>query len=169
MPSGPKRYWATAALGGTLALVSCAIGPPTGPSVVAVPQQSKDLAVFHQEDAECRTYAGNASGGAPASAGTDQNPQRRYDIAYTQCMYSHGNSILGAQSFGAGYPAYAGVYPSPWWEPGFYPWYPGGIFGSSIVVFGGRAHHFHRHFHEGFPGNFHGGLAAGGMRTVGRH
>ena len=163
MPCGPKWHPAIAALGGTLALVSCAVAPPSGPSAVAVPPQGKNLATFQQEDAECRTYAGGAIGGGAAAA-SDQNLQTRYDIAYIQCMYSHGNSMLRGQNFGARYPVYAGVYPFPGWGPGFYPWY-GGLFGSGIVVFGGRGHH-HHHFHHSFPGAFHGGsFAAGGMLT----
>jgi hypothetical protein len=169
MPSGRKWYPAIAALGGTLTIASCAMGPPTGPAVVAVPAQGKDLAAFQQEDAQCRSYASTAIASTAATA-SGQNLQTRYDIAYTQCMYSHGNSIMGARSFSAGYPAYAGLYPSPWWEPGFYPWYPGGLFGSSVVVFSGKRHFFHHQFHSGFPGAFHtGGFAAGGMRTGGRH
>ena len=165
MARGWKLYPAVVALGTGLALASCAVAPPAGPSVVAVPAQGKDLAVFQHEDAECRTYASAAinANTAPASS---RDPQARYDIAYTQCMYSHGNSILGARSFGAGYPAYAGVYPSFWWEPGFYPWYPGGVFGSSIIVFGRRPF-FHHRSHTGFAGTFHpGGFAAGAPKGL---
>ena len=49
MPSGRKWYPAIAALGGTLTIASCAMGPPTGPAVVAVPAQGKDLAAFQKE------------------------------------------------------------------------------------------------------------------------
>src|SRR6059058_1033967 len=143
MPTGRNWSPAIAALGGTLAIVSCAVGPPSGPSVVAVPPQGKELAIFQQDDAQCRSYASTAIG-AGAARGSGQDLQTRYDIAYTQCMYSRGDSIVGARSFGAGYPAYAGLYPSPW-APSFYPWYPGAFFGSSIFVFGGRAHHFDHH------------------------
>jgi len=138
MKGGWKPYPAIAA-GAMLALACCAVAPPTGPSVVVVPPQGKDLGLFQQEDAQCRAYARAATGTAPASS---QDLQIRYDIAFTQCMYSHGNSVLGARISGAGSPTYAGVYPSSWWAPDFYPWYPGGPFVSSIIVFRGRHHSF---------------------------
>ena len=147
------------ALGGAPLVAGCAVVPPTEPSVMALPPAGKSLTAFQQEDAQCRTYASAAMGGKTAPA-SSQDLQTRYDILYTQFMYSHGNSILGARSFGAGYPAYAGMYPSFWWEPGFYPWYPGGVFGSSIIVFGRRPF-FHHRSHTGFAGTFHpGGCSA---------
>jgi hypothetical protein len=82
-----------AALGATLALTACAVAPPTGPSVVSVPPRGKDLSVFQREDTQCRTYASAAINGSIAQA-ISQDPQVRYDIAYTQCMYSYGNRIL---------------------------------------------------------------------------
>ena len=78
MASGWERYPAIAALGTVLALASCAVASPAGPSVVAVPPQGKDLAVFQQEDAQCRTYASAAMGGKTAPASS-----QRYDILYT--------------------------------------------------------------------------------------
>jgi len=143
-----KRCPAIAALGATLALACCAAPPLTGPSIVAVPPQGKDLSLFQQEDAQCRAYASAAISTASAS---NQDPQARYDIAFAQCMYSRGNSILGAP-IGAGYPAYAGDY------SGFYPWYPGGSFISSGFVFRGRNHFFQAH--HGYAGTVHSGGSA---------
>ena len=149
-----ERSPAVAALGATLALACCAVAPPTGPSIVVVPPQGKDLGLFQQEDAQCRTYASAAIGTASASS---QDLQARYDIAFAQCMYSRGNSVLGAR-IGAGYPAYAGDYLSSWWSPGFYPWYPGGPFISSAIVFRGRHHFFQAH--HGYAGTVHPGALA---------
>jgi hypothetical protein len=40
-----------------VALTGCAVMPPTGPSVVALPPSGKPLAQFQQEDYACRDYA----------------------------------------------------------------------------------------------------------------
>jgi len=157
MRSGMKPKSAVAVLSGTLAVAACAAAPPAGPTVVALPPRGTSLAAFQQEDAGCRGYAGAAI--ASDAAASEYNLQTRYNTAYTQCMYSRGNSVQAPLYAGAGYPAYAGPYPypSPWYGPGLYPWYDGGLFGSDIVVFGGNGHHFH----NGFPG---GGFATGGSR-----
>jgi hypothetical protein len=154
MRSGPKPHLAIAALGGALAAAACAAVPPTGPTVVALPPRGKSLAAFQQEDAGCRGYAGAAI--ASDAAASEYSLQTRYNTAYTQCMYARGNSVRAPPlDAGAGYPAYAGPYPYPWYGSGLYPWYGGGLFGSDIVVLGGGG----RHFHDGFPG---GGSATGG-------
>jgi hypothetical protein len=58
-----------AALLGTLALGACAVGPPAGPSVAALPAKDKSLEAFQQDDAACRQYAGQTVGYAsPADA-----------------------------------------------------------------------------------------------------
>ncbi|MFM0337417.1 glycine zipper domain-containing protein [Paraburkholderia fungorum] len=41
----------------TIAFTGCAVIPPTGPSVVALPPHGKPLSVFQQEDYACRDYA----------------------------------------------------------------------------------------------------------------
>lgn len=53
-----------------VALTGCAVMPPTGPSVVALPPAGKPLAQFQQEDYACRNYAfrSDGSGQAPQSA-----------------------------------------------------------------------------------------------------
>jgi hypothetical protein len=40
-----------------VALTGCAIMPPSGPSVVALPPAGKPIGVFQQEDYACRDYA----------------------------------------------------------------------------------------------------------------
>jgi Glycine-zipper domain len=59
-------------LAGTLALGACAVAPPTGPSVMAMPAQGKSFEQFQQDDAICRQFASASIGGAaPAQAATD--------------------------------------------------------------------------------------------------
>lgn len=68
MPITPR---ASLALLLPLVLAACAVAPPTGPSVLALPPEGKDLARFQTEDAYCRSYASAQIGyGSPAQAGT---------------------------------------------------------------------------------------------------
>ena len=145
-----------------LALSACAVAPPQGPSVMALPPQGKSFEAFQQDDATCRGFARQQTGGASAAqaannsavgsavlgtalgaaagaalgsvggavgagaaiggatgllagsaigAGNAQaaggNVQARYDTAYTQCMYSKGNTVQsapGGYASGYGYP-----------------------------------------------------------------
>jgi hypothetical protein len=147
---GPKLNSTIAVLGGALAITACAVVPPTGPTVVALPPRGKSLAAFQQEDAGCRNYAG-ATIGASNAAASEHDPQAHYNVAYTQCMYARGNSVQAPPLYaGAEYPVYAGPYPypSPWYGPGLYPWYGGGLFGSDIVVLGGSGHEGERFSHK---------------------
>jgi outer membrane lipoprotein SlyB len=57
---------ALAALLGGFLLVGCAVRPPTGPTILAVPPEGKNLAQFQQEEANCRNYAFNQIGITPA-------------------------------------------------------------------------------------------------------
>jgi hypothetical protein len=58
-----------ATLLGMLALGACAVGPPPGPTVAAVPGKDKSLEAFQQDDAACRQYAAQTLGGvSPADA-----------------------------------------------------------------------------------------------------
>jgi hypothetical protein len=170
-----------------LALSACAVAPPQGPSVMALPPQGKPFEAFQQDDGICRGFATQQTGGASAAqaannsavgsavlgtalgaaagaaigsvggavgagaaiggatgllagsaigAGNAQaaggNVQARYDTAYTQCMYSKGNTVQSAPSgyaSGYGYPGYGYGYP--------YPYYGGGYYGPAVVVGGG--------------------------------
>jgi len=194
-------------LGGAGAVAACAVPPPSGPTVMALPSQGKSLGVFQQEDGECRNYAtaaigyaqpgqagthavvgsaavgtalgaatgaaiGAAAGGAGLgaaigaatglvggtavgannAAASEFDLQSRYNIAYTQCMYSLGNTVQsppinGYGYYGYGYPWYG--YPSGWG----WPWGGPGFVGVSVFGFGGG--HFHNHFHGHFHGRFH--------------
>ena len=58
---------------GPLALAACAVPPPAGPSVMALPGEGKSFEAFQQDDMSCRQYAFQMSGGQQqAQAGTDQ-------------------------------------------------------------------------------------------------
>jgi hypothetical protein len=64
-----SRIFRLAALTGMLALGACAVGPPPGPTVAAVPPKDKSIEAFQQDDAACRQYAGQTVGYAsPADA-----------------------------------------------------------------------------------------------------
>ena len=52
-----------------LSLAACAVPPPSGPSVLALPAKGKDLQTFQAEDMNCRNYATAQIGGnTPAQA-----------------------------------------------------------------------------------------------------
>jgi hypothetical protein len=50
-----------------VALTGCAVMPPSGPSVVALPPSGKPLAQFQQEDYACRDYAFRSDDAGAAS------------------------------------------------------------------------------------------------------
>ncbi len=194
-----------------LALGACAVAPPPGPSVMALPGEGKNFAAFQQDDYSCRQFASMQTGGAaPAQAATNSavgsavvgtalgaaagaalgsvggamgagaaiggatgllagsaiganaaqasagGLQQRYDMAYTQCMYSHGDSVQSAPSGYAGYPGYgvpaygyaapAYGYPAPYYP---YPGYYGPAYGPSVSIGigGGWGGWHHRGWH----------------------
>jgi hypothetical protein len=172
-----------------LALGACAVAPPQGPSVMALPAQGKTFDAFQQDDYTCRGYATQQTGGASSSAAANSsavgsavvgtalgagvgaalgsvggamgagaaiggatgllagsaigagnaqaaggNVQGRYDTAYTQCMYSRGNTVQSAPSGYASGPYYGpGYYPGPAYGYGYGP----GFYGGPAVVVGG--------------------------------
>lgn len=177
---------AVAVLGCLCAVAACAVAPPTGPTVMGLPPQGKSLAVFQQEDAQCRYYAaariGNAQpgpAGAPAAigsaavgtaggtaAGTNNaadsgyDLQTSYNIAYAQCMYSVGNAVQYLPPNGYDYYGYGSDayswYGYPWYG---YPWYGWGgpaFFAGGFFAFDGH-HHFDHDFHDHFHQGFHDG------------
>ena len=61
-----------ASLAPVLALGACAVAPPSGPTVMALPGQGKSFEAFQQDDYACRQYAFAQTGGAsPAQAATN--------------------------------------------------------------------------------------------------
>ena len=62
----------TIGVASVLALSACAVPPPSGPRVMALPGAGKDFGTFQQEDATCRQFASYQSGGtAGAQAATN--------------------------------------------------------------------------------------------------
>jgi hypothetical protein len=115
-----------------------------------VPGNGKALPAFQQEDAACRAYAGEQVAGPPlANNGFTPGTtlQQRYDITYTQCMYSKGNTVLSSANLTGGvrvaaidYDAYA------------YPYY-GTVFGTGVFVRSRAFRHDHfRGFQHGSTG-----------------
>lgn len=131
-----------APMASVLLLAACA-GIPSGPQVAVMPAPGKPLDLFAQEDRQCRNYADQAlgipaRGSAPANASTPNNTpagsdspkspastsntatysgsdaQRRYDIAYQQCMYAKGNQLPG---YGYRRPAAAPSGGTPYYYP----------------------------------------------------
>src|SRR5262249_5231498 len=56
-----------------LALGGCAVAPPTGPSIVALPRKGEPLDQFQQDDYACRDYAYRSSNAQGAAQGATQN------------------------------------------------------------------------------------------------
>ena len=53
----------TPAIAGVLALTACAVAPPVGPNVMALPPQGKGYETFAQDDIICRQAASAQTGG----------------------------------------------------------------------------------------------------------
>jgi len=58
------------ALLGSLLLTGCVVAPPSGPNVMVLPAQGKNLAEFQQDEVTCRQYAAQMTGIAPQEAAT---------------------------------------------------------------------------------------------------
>jgi hypothetical protein len=56
-----------------LFLGACAVEAPTGPSVPVMPGEGKTLGQFQQDDATCRQFATQQTGGASPSAAANQS------------------------------------------------------------------------------------------------
>jgi hypothetical protein len=136
----------------TLVLAACAVEPPVGPQVLALPPSGKNLSQFQQEDASCRNYAAAQIGPQLSSkTATTIGLQQHYDMAYAQCMATNGNKL---EAFPPNYASYyiAPDYYDPWFGPDV---------GVAFIGGGGHFHHFHHGFHGGSHG-FHGSFFASG-------
>ena len=91
--------WGMLLLG--LGMLSACTVVPTGPSVLVLPAVGKAMDVFQAEEGECRSYAQQQLGGTSEQAAAGGMLQRRYDIAYVQCMYAKGNMMPGMVTRGA--------------------------------------------------------------------
>ncbi len=88
------RFAITAALAGTLALTACAVAPPSGPSVMVLPNRGKSFAQFQQEDATCRQYASQQIGyGSPAEAA---NQSAAASAAFGTALGAAAGALIGA-------------------------------------------------------------------------
>ncbi len=85
------------ALAIALALGGCAVAPPSGPSIVALPRQGEPLNQFQQDDYACRDYAFRSSDASGAAQG-----------ATTNSVNSTALGTLGGAAVGALFGAAAG-------------------------------------------------------------
>jgi uncharacterized protein YcfJ len=85
-------------MGGFL-LAGCAVRPPTGPTVLAVPPEGKALSQFQQEEASCRNYAFNQIGVTPTQAG---NRSLAGSAVTGTALGTAAGALLGAAGGSAG-------------------------------------------------------------------
>jgi len=92
---------------GTLALVACAVLPPTGPSFMALPAQGKSFEAFQQDDATCRQFASQQIGyGSPAQAANESVVN---SAVVGTLIGAAAGAALGAAAGNAGLGAAAGA------------------------------------------------------------
>jgi len=72
----------------TTGLLGACATAPTGPTVMVLPGNGKTFEQFHTDDLTCRQFAAREIAGS-----SNGESQRRYDIAYMQCMYANGHQI----------------------------------------------------------------------------
>jgi hypothetical protein len=75
--------------GAVLAAAGCA-HVPTGPSVLVVAGGGKTIEQFQADDNACRQLASRE---VERTQGGQVPAQRRYDMAYVQCMYAKENQL----------------------------------------------------------------------------
>jgi hypothetical protein len=68
-----SRTRLTIGVASLLALSGCVVAPPSGPRAMALPGAGKDFATFQQEDAMCRQFASNQTGGAAGAQAATNN------------------------------------------------------------------------------------------------
>jgi Glycine-zipper domain len=90
-----------------LALTGCAVMPPTGPSVVALPPGGKPLGQFQQDDYACRSYAFNSENAGGASQSAMKNGVG--DSAIGTLGGAAAGALLGAAAGNAGVGAAIGA------------------------------------------------------------
>lgn len=88
-------------------LTGCAVIPPNGPSVVALPPSGKPMGVFQQEDYACRSYAFQSEN-APAPA-HDALPAGVGSTAVGTVGGAAAGALLGAAAGDAGIGAAIGA------------------------------------------------------------
>lgn len=80
-----------------LALGGCAVAPPSGPSIAAMPHSGEPLAQFQANDYACRDYANQST-----------NPSGAAQAANTNSVNSAALGTLGGAAIGALFGAAAG-------------------------------------------------------------
>ncbi len=90
----------SAAATSVVLVTACAVPPPAGPSVMALPSQGKTFETFRQEDAYCRSVASEQSGG-PAASQAAENNAVGHAVVGTAVGAGVG-ALLGAASGNAG-------------------------------------------------------------------
>ncbi len=161
---------ALATLLGGILLAGCAVRPPTGPTVLAVPPEGKNLGQFQQEEANCRNYAFNQIGISPAEGANNAQTssyslQARYDQAYAQCLASTGNQVQTATAFASPYGyGYYPAYGYPYYSPYFGGFYGPGFYRPGVSIGLGFGIGYRRPFYgHGFRGGY-GGFRGPGIR-----
>jgi hypothetical protein len=91
-----------------LALAACAVAPPSGPDVVAMPGPGKTFAQFQQDDGVCRDYAQSQMPAPGQAAAASQNNSIATTAAGTLIGAAAG-AALGAAGGNAGLGAAAGA------------------------------------------------------------
>ena len=95
-----RRGIALATVACSGALCGCAVAPPTGPSVMALPPTGKSLAVFQQDDAQCRNYASSSIGHAELGPAATQAAVG--SAAIGTAVGAAAGAAIGAAAGGAG-------------------------------------------------------------------
>ena len=147
-PHQPAQAGARAAVGS--AAIGTVLGAAAGSAIGAAAGNAGPGAAI----GGAAGLVGGTAVGATTVAASQYDLQTRYNIAYTQCVYSRGDTVQYLPASSYGYYGY---------EDWGYPWYGWGgpwFVGGDVFAFDGNHgfhHGFHDHFHNGFHGGFHGG------------
>ncbi len=79
---------------------------PTGPSVLVLAGSGKTTEQFQADDNACRQLASRE---VERTQGGQVPAQRRYDMAYIQCMHAKGNQTTSSAPAAAGTPTAAPI------------------------------------------------------------
>ncbi|MCL7423372.1 MAG: hypothetical protein M8364_21000 [Methylobacter sp.] len=66
---------------------------PAGPSVLVLPDGTKDFNQFQADDVICRQYAYKLITASQKEPDSKEEGQQGYDIGYIQCMYGKGHQV----------------------------------------------------------------------------
>jgi hypothetical protein len=86
---------------GVLTVSACAVVPPSGPTVAAMPGQGKTLDQFRADDNNCRGYAAQMTSAAPGQAQAATNNSVAAAVGGTAVGAAAG-ALLGAAAGNAG-------------------------------------------------------------------